>query len=87
MNRYTAALNTLGASVTLSGLVETLLHAVREAEVEQVDPCSDAAVMLLGSQVAFMTHADVTTAAMFDTVVTKCETKQNEALVLNVQRH
>lgn len=73
--------------MTLADLVKALLFAVREAEVEGQDPCSDAAVMLLGSQVAFMTHADLTTGTMFDQIVDSCSAKQTEALILQTVRH
>lgn len=87
MSRHTAALNSLGSSNTLAQTVEALLFAVRETECEGKDPHSDAAVMLLGSQVAFMTHADVATATMFDALVDSCESRQVETIVLNAEQH
>ena len=86
MNRHTEALKTLGSDMSLIEIVATLSNAVREAEIEGVDPCSDSAVMLLGSQVAFMTHADITTKTMFDRVVASCVDNQNE-FVINTEKH
>ena len=87
MTRHATALKSIGSGNSLAATVEALLFAVREAEVENKDPSSDAAVMLLGSQVAFMTHADVTTGYMFETLIDSCESKSNEALILSVEAH
>lgn len=87
MSRHAAALQAFGSDMSLAHVADAFAFAVREAEVEGRDPSSDAAVMLLGSQVAFMTHADVATGSMLSTLIGSCEERDEALFEIQPERH
>ena len=73
MKRFADALQSFGSSNTLETTCGLMLEAIREAQQSNQDPCTDAAVMLLGTQVAFIIHADVITTTALRTILEQCQ--------------
>jgi hypothetical protein len=73
MNRYRTALRLADDDPNLPALAERFLSAVKEAEAEGQEPTVDPAVMLMGARIAFLTHADIGTNAMYRQLIDRCE--------------
>lgn len=86
MNRHQAALRLADDRPDIEGIAQRFLDAVREAKAENVDPGNDPAVLLLGTRIAFMTHADVTTSLMHRRLIDLCEAKETNDIVIHMGR-
>lgn len=88
MNRYDTALATAGEeTIPLSIVAANLLSAVIETENEGKDPSCDPAVMLIGMQVAFLTHADYTTKTTYDKLLEVCRLNGVVQIVPDREKH
>ena len=58
--------------ISLLAMCENLLQAVQEVQAEGKEPSHDPAVMVLGANLAFMTHADVTSRGMYRDMIERC---------------
>ena len=85
--RYSLALSTAGDKlIPLSIVAENLLLATLESESEGKDPSTDPSVMLIGMQVAFLTHSDVTTQHTYDRLIAACQLNQPQ-IVPDKEKH
>ena len=78
-SRHSLALASTDNVLPLSQLAENLYLASLEVEADGNDPSADAAVMLIGMQVAFLVHSDFLTKLSYDRLVDTC--KQNDDYV------
>lgn len=78
MNRFALALDCAEHQPPLDDLAHNFLFSVEEAMTENRDPNSDPAVMLLGLQIAFHTHADVSSQALYQQLVDNCISNAKE---------
>lgn len=81
MNRYAYALH---ASASLQqepfvNIAQEFLAAVNQVVAEGDDPTEDAAVIVLGSFIAFHVHADVNTFNGYRQLLTLCEQGADDA--------
>lgn len=87
MDRHSLALSTLDSEVVpLSILAENLLVAAVEAETEGRNPSTDPAVMLIGLQVAFLTHADSGILSR-EQLIEACELNNAVQIVPDKEKH
>ena len=75
--RHDIALAMYAKGVPLRDLAINLILSVDEAEEEGVDPATDAAVLLIGHQLAFLTHADSMPSRMVRDLIRICESNQS----------
>jgi len=87
VDRHTLALSTIDSNVVpLSILAENLLVAAVEAETEGRDPSTDPAVILIGLQVAFLTHADSGILGR-DRLIEACELNSVIQIIPDQEKH
>ncbi len=80
MNRYEFALGAVANPYLhkLPALARAMVEAIDAVEAEQGDPVQDPAVLLLGSFIAFHTHADVNTYNGFSSLLELCKARYME---------
>lgn len=86
-DRFEAALWAQGSNLTLGQTARMLVRAVFEAEMDGVDPHTDPAVMLLGIQISFMTHADLNTELNMEQLMKSCATSKAAAVITPLNPH
>ena len=75
--RHHLALSTQELPCTVADLIEALYDAKVECDVYEIDPQTDAAVMLLTHQLAFQMNADVVNRQVLDNLVAHCKYERN----------
>ena len=75
--RHNLALDMFGQNIGLCHLVEGLLLATQEAELEGQEPTTDAAVLLLSYQLSFLTHTDSMPRRMVNDLIHLCESNRS----------
>lgn len=71
--RHGMALTLYTNETSLRDVAISFVVACDEAEGEGVDPSTDAAVLLIGHQLAFLTHADSMSRRMVSDLISICE--------------
>lgn len=75
--RHNMALTMFGSDISLRDLAMGIIVAHDEAEAEGVPPEADAAVLLLGYQLSFITHADSMPRRMVQDLIRICESNKS----------
>lgn len=78
MIRHDLALDAAESQVSIHVLATSFLTSVEETMLENKDPASDPAVMLLGAHIAFYTHADVGTKGTYQRLIDSCLTNSTQ---------
>ena len=83
-DRFLHAIDAAAAplDVTLASLAKNFADAVVHAEAEGGEAVNDPAVLLLGSFIAFHTHADVNTASGFRRLLQLCHDRLADPPIL-----
>lgn len=78
MSRFSYAIDvTQTGQQPLLALAKNFARAVEETEVEGLNPMNDPAVLILGSFIAFQTHADVNTRGGYEKLIAMCHDRLN----------
>lgn len=88
MNRHDLALSLVPHETDLDNLGKALSACAIEAMDDGVDPTTDAAVLLIGAQIGYVTHSDITlTMGRFKLLVEHCQTNQSPSNIVDFRRH
>lgn len=63
----------------LLSLAQAFAGAIQETEIEGLNPMTDPAVLLMGTFIAFQTHADVNTRNGYERLIALCHDRLNAA--------
>lgn len=80
VNRYEFALSAAANPYThkLPAIARAMVEAIDAIEAEQGDPVEDPAVLVLGTFIAFHTHADINTYNGFSSLLELCKARYLE---------
>lgn len=81
--RHQLALDSLDANVSLLELSAMLFAACVEADAEQVQPESDAAIALIAARVGFASPADTMSREKIDSLIAICQQNLSASITLN----
>lgn len=78
-HRHNVALTMFGNETDLRALAYGILIANDEAIGEGINPHSDPAVLLIGCQLAFVTHTDSMSRRLLQDLISACEVNSSRA--------
>lgn len=87
MTRHDLALSVVPHEHDLRALATTLAACCEEAQIEGCDPQTDAAVLLVSAQIAFVANSDVFLHGSFRKLLDHCEAHRSKPVMFDYRRH